>query len=63
MNPEYYQRMKESAVPQLGSKGNPNVKYHYEGLEPNGPYRNYGITAEQRGIFNENILNMKIVDK
>ncbi|GFP78431.1 RHS repeat-associated core domain-containing protein [Clostridium fungisolvens] len=61
MNPEYYKNMQETAVPQRGSKGNPNVKYHYEGLEINGPYKNYGITPEQIDIFNKNILNIKII--
>ncbi|MBK1812666.1 hypothetical protein JHL18_18765 [Clostridium sp. YIM B02505] len=61
MNPEYYKNMQESAVPQHGSKGNPNVKYHYEGLEVDGPYKNYGITPEQIDLFNSNILNKRIV--
>nr|WP_241395742.1 RHS repeat-associated core domain-containing protein [Clostridium beijerinckii] len=61
MNPEYYKNMQESAVPQFGSKGNPNVKYHYEGLEVDGPYKNYGITPEQIDLFNSNILNKRII--
>ena len=61
MNPEYYNNMQKSAVSQYGSKGNPNVKYHYEGLEVDGPYKNYGITPEQIDLFNSNILNKRIV--
>jgi hypothetical protein len=61
INPEYYKNMQQSAVPQYGSKGNPNVKYHYEGLDPNGPYKNYGITPEQLDLFNQNVTGIKIV--
>jgi hypothetical protein len=61
MNSKYYKNMQESAVPQYGSKGNPNIKYHYEGLVPDGPYRNYGITPELIDLFNSNILNKRIV--
>ncbi len=62
LNPEYYNYVKNTAVPQYGSKGNPNIKYHYEGLDVNGIHRNYGITPEQLEYFNENVLNIRIVE-
>lgn len=35
-----------------------NVKFHYEGLEIDGPYKNYGIPESQRKLFNENIVKI-----
>ena len=62
LNPEYYNYVKNTAVPQYGSKGNPNIKFHYEGLDINGIYRNYGITPDQLAYFNENVINIRIVE-
>ena len=42
----------------IGSKGRDNVKFHYEGLEIDGPYKNYGIPESQRKLFNENIVKI-----
>ena len=39
-------------------KGGDNVKFHYEGLEIDGPYKNYGIPESQRKLFNENIVKI-----
>ena len=50
-----------SLLPQEGSHGQSAVKYHYEGLEQGGDYRNYGITPEELDYFNINILSIERV--
>lgn len=50
--------MQDTAIPQKGSKGLDNVKFHYEGLEPGGQYKNYGIPESQRKFLNENIVEI-----
>lgn len=54
----YRDCLNNTSVPQKGSKGINNVKFHYEGLELGGEYKNFGITAEKLKCFNENILNI-----
>ena len=58
MTDDYMEYLRKTAIPQANSKGLTNVKYHYEGLDPNGPYRNYGITAEELDFFNINIKSI-----
>ena len=53
MTDNYMEYLRQTAIPQ--SKGLTSVKFYYEGLEPNGAYRNYGITAEEGDTFNNNI--------
>ena len=61
MTDSYKKYLSETAIPQKGSKGKDNVKYHYEGLEVDGEYKNYGIPSNQLPYFNENIT--KIITK
>ena len=61
MKGSYWEYLKENAIPQQGSKGMPNVKYHYEGLEVNGPFKNYGIPQEELEFFNKNILDIFLI--
>ncbi|MCT8976983.1 hypothetical protein N4T77_10245, partial [Clostridium sp. CX1] len=61
MNPNYYRNIQQTAIPQQGSRGMPQVKYHYEGLPEGGQLRNYGITPQQIELFNESIINVRIV--
>ncbi len=35
-----------------------NVKFHYEGIEMNGPFKNYGIPQGELEFFNKNILGI-----
>ena len=58
MTDEYMDYLRKTAIPQANSKGGTNVKFHYEGLEVNGPYKNYGITAEELEFFNKNIKSI-----
>lgn len=58
MSDEYMKYLQDTAIPQKGSKGLDNVKFHYEGLEIGGQYKNYGITESQRNHFNENIIEI-----
>ena len=58
MTDEYMSFLQNTAIPQKGSNGMDNVKYHYEGLEIDGPYRNYGIPESQRAFFNKNIVRI-----
>ena len=58
MSDKYMKYLQDNAIPQKGSKGRDNVKFHYEGLEIDGPYKNYGIPESQRKLFNENIVKI-----
>ncbi len=58
MTDEYMRYLEENAIPQAGSRGLPNVKFHYEGLEMNGLLKNFGITPEELDYFNKNILEI-----
>ena len=63
MTDDYMKYLEETAIPQAGSHGSPNVKYHYEGLETNDPYRNYGITSGELDFFNQNIVDIITKDR
>lgn len=58
MSDEYMKYLQNTAIPQKGSKGMDNVKFHYEGLEIDDPYKNYGIPESQRNLFNKNIVKI-----
>ena len=61
MTDDYMDHLANTAVPQSGSKGLPNAKYHYEGLEEGGQYKNYGITKEELPLFNSNIVSIELI--
>ena len=63
MTDDYMKYLEETAIPQAGSHGSSNVKYHYEGLELNGPLKNYGITPGELDFFNQNIVEMITRDR
>ena len=58
MKEEYMDYLINNSIPQANSKGLPFVKYHYEGLNPNGSIRNYGITSDELSFFNQNIVSI-----
>lgn len=58
MTDEYMDYLRKTAIPQANSKGLTNVKFHYEGLDVDGLYKNYGITAEELEFFNKNIKSI-----
>ena len=61
MKEGYKEYLQENSIPQRRSCGLPNVKYHYEGLDPKGEYKNYGITKENLDYFNRNLDGVRIV--
>ncbi|WP_238917996.1 hypothetical protein [Clostridium sp. YIM B02555] len=64
LNPEYYEYIQKTAVPQRGSKKSPNIKFHHEGFENKKEGINYGITPQELDKFNDknNLINVEIVE-
>lgn len=60
---QYSDSLNANSVKQRGSKGNPNNKYHYEGLPKPGPYKNFGILDANIEEFNNNLISTKIINK
>jgi RHS repeat-associated protein len=60
---QYSDSLNANSVKQRGSKGNPNNKYHYEGLPKPGPHKNFGILDANIEEFNSNVISTKIINK
>ncbi|WP_220483157.1 RHS repeat-associated core domain-containing protein [Paenibacillus thiaminolyticus] len=59
---QYFEYIQKTAVPQRGSKKSPNIRYHYEGLPKKGEHINYGITPSELETFNDNLINVKMLE-
>ena len=58
-----YEALVQSRVYQTAIKDTPGgrtrIEFHYEGLDPNGPFINIGIPKSQRRAFNDTIVDIR----